>query len=253
MPLLLTSQVLGEVLACTALVASFAVSPLTNLLLRWRARRSPAPRPPVLLVHGYGMSRGSMLVLGLRLVRAGYQPIVVGYHWLRSPVRAAERIARRAGEVAAAAGVPTVDVVAHSLGGLVSRAARALPGAGVAGAAASAATTATAIGRIITLGTPHRGEWWGHMPIGPMAKAMRPGAYAAANPGDLAITSYGDLVIRWRRATLDPPAQTLVVTGAGHGGLLFDVRAARGVIRHLYQCPATPATTAPAPASLAAA
>jgi len=35
------------------------------------------------------------------------------------------------------------------------------------------------------------------MPIGPMAQAMRPGAYAAANAGDLAITSYGDMVIRW--------------------------------------------------------
>jgi pimeloyl-ACP methyl ester carboxylesterase len=191
--LLVPLLVVGEVLACTALLASSVLSPLTNRWLARHARKSGrAAPPPVLLVHGYGMTRGSMLVLGLRLARAGYRPIAVGYHWLRSPKRAAERVARRAAQAAATAGVSTVDVVAHSLGGLVARAARSL----LAGSGAAAA-----IGRIITLGTPHRGEWWGHMPIGPMAAEMRAGAYAGADAGDLAITSYGDLVIRWHRAT----------------------------------------------------
>ena len=213
---LLPLWILVEVLASLAVVLLCLTSPFMNALL---ARRARGDRP-VLLVHGFGMLSGSMLVVGWRLARAGFRPVAVGYSWLRPPEQAASRIAERAAALVAPATEQKIDVVAHSLGGLVARAARALPGG-------------AAVGRIVTLGTPHRGEWWGRMPIGPMRTALLAGAFGAGLENDLAITSRADLVIRWSRATLDPPATTLVLDAAGHAGLLIDARAHRAAIAHL--------------------
>ena len=213
---LLPIWVVIEFFAGLAVVLLCLFTPLAQTILA----RSARGNRPVLLVHGFGTLSGSMFVVGWHLARAGFRPIAVGYNWLRPPEHAARRVAGRAAELAAASKVAKVDVVAHSMGGLVARAARALPGG-------------TAIGRIVTLGTPHRGEWWSRMPIGPMRAAMRPGSFGPGEDRDLAITSRADHVIRWSRATLDPPSTTLIFDGAGHAGLLLDPRAHRAAIAHL--------------------
>ncbi len=193
---------------------------LATPLARWWLGRIGGAGRPVLLVHGYGMVRGSMLVVGWRLARAGFRPAAVGYTPLRAPEHAAAKIAAAAAALAAAGNVAKVDVVAHSVGGLLSRAARALP-------------AGTAVGRIVTLGTPHRGAWWSRLPIGPLRVAMRAGTFGPGEPTDLAITSRADMVIRWNQATLDPPSTTLILDAAGHAGLLLDARAHRAAIAHL--------------------
>ena len=217
-PWLLPVWIVLELLAALAVAFLCLLTPLAGVVLGRRARGTR----PVLLVHGFGTLSGSMLVVGWRLARAGFRPYVVGYNWLRPPELAARRVGARAGALAAANEGDQVDVVAHSMGGLVARAARALPGG-------------SSIGRIVTLGTPHRGEWWSRMPIGPMRVAMRPGAFGAGEDRDLAITSRADHVIRWSRATLDPPSTTLIFDGAGHAGLLFDPRAHRAAVEHLLR------------------
>lgn len=130
-----------ELFAGLAVLGLCLATPLVGWLLA-RASRHNTGRP-VLVVHGFGMLSGSMLVLGLRLARAGCGPVAaVGYLTLGSRSRAVARIARRAAALARASGAGRVDVVAHSLGGLLSRAARA---------------EGAPVGRIVTLGTPHRG------------------------------------------------------------------------------------------------
>ena len=73
------------------------------------------------------------------------------------------------------------------------------------------------VATLTTLGTPHRGEWWSRMPIGPMRAAMRAGAFGVGLENDLAITSRADLIIRWNRATLDPPATRIERVLANEG------------------------------------
>ena len=214
-PWLLPIWILVEVVSGLAVLLLCLASPFVDRLLAWQSRGERR----VLLVHGYGVLSGSMLVVGWRLANAGFRPVAVGYSWVGPPARAAEKIAARAAALAGNSGA-RIDVVAHSLGGLLTRAARALPGGG-------------AIGRIVTLGTPHRGVWWSRMPIGPMRAALRAGAFGPGEEHDLAITSRADLVIRWGHATLDPPATTLVLDAAGHAGLLLDGRAHRAAIAHL--------------------
>jgi pimeloyl-ACP methyl ester carboxylesterase len=178
---------------------------------------------PVLLVHGFTMNEGSLATLTRRLLALGCGPIaLVRYAWLRHPELAVGRILAAARDLAKAAGVAKVDVVAHSLGGVLAHSARALPGSG-----------GTPIGRVISLGTVHRGTWYARLPVGPMAEALAPRASADGRPGDLAITSDADLFIPWRRATLDPPAETVILDRVGHAGLLLDPRVASMAARHL--------------------
>jgi triacylglycerol lipase len=191
LPLFLVWELVAILLT---LILAYVVTPFVHAIVS-----TPPGTRPVLLVHGYGMARGSH----------------------RSLDRAAPLVAHAAAKLAESAGTAKVDVVAHSMGGIVARTARALP-------------EGTAIGRVVTLGTPHRGVFWRYLPLlGPMSRAMRPGTVGEAVEGDLAITSSLDFVIPWQRATLDPPAVTKILHGVGHAGLLLDRRAAEHVVSHL--------------------
>ena len=68
----------------------------------------------VLLVHGLWMRPASLTLLGRRLREAGFEPEAIGYSTVRGgPARAIPDLVR-------AAERGTCDVVAHSLGGLVT-------------------------------------------------------------------------------------------------------------------------------------
>jgi pimeloyl-ACP methyl ester carboxylesterase len=196
-----------DLILCLWLFALGLIGPWANRHLA--RRRGTGPGRPVLLLHGYAMGRGTMIVVGNHLAREQGAPVVaLGYGWLFSMDRAARRVAAEASRLAREAGVPLVDVVAHSLGGLVARHAREL-------------AEGAAIGRIVTLGTPHRGAWPGAIAIGSMRGEIRRGCSHPARTGDLAITSHDDNLIPWRQATLDPPGESKVIDGCGHAGILL--------------------------------
>jgi pimeloyl-ACP methyl ester carboxylesterase len=217
--LLLPFWLVWELIAILlTLILAYVVTPFVHWLVT-----SPKGTRPVLLVHGFGMARASQLLLGWRLARAGFAPLRFAGYWSHRRLDdATAKIAHAAALLAEHAGTEKVDVVAHSMGGIVARAARTLP-------------EGKAIGRVVTLGTPHRGVFWRHFPLvlGPLTRAMRPGTVGDASEGDLAITSSFDLVIPWSAATLDPPGVTKILHGVGHAGLLLDSRAAKHVVAHL--------------------
>lgn len=80
------------------------------------ARRTDAPPEPVLLVHGLWTNRAIMLYLSRALAGQGFAPRAIGYYstldeFEHNAARLARAIAECAGD--------RVNVVAHSLGGLV--------------------------------------------------------------------------------------------------------------------------------------
>lgn len=97
---------------------------------------------PVILVHGLYLGPWAMTFLARQLARSGYRPLSFAYGTVReTPARAAGRLAG----VAARQPGPVCHFVGHSLGGLVLRhlfhdARPARPG------------------RVVSLGTPHRGS-----------------------------------------------------------------------------------------------
>jgi pimeloyl-ACP methyl ester carboxylesterase len=103
-----------------------AISLVLRTLHAWRLLPAPSGAPghtPVLLVPGYTENAGTMLPLALRLARAGFNPILIDFpstlHRIESN---ADFLARRVAEVRSvtAPGAP-VAVVAHSMGGLITR------------------------------------------------------------------------------------------------------------------------------------
>ncbi|HVV48539.1 MAG TPA: alpha/beta fold hydrolase, partial [Polyangia bacterium] len=107
-------------------------------------------RPPVLLIHGYLATRGSLHLLERHLVERGH--IVISYP-LGFPVNlgdirdSAGLIARKVESIVAQTGVTAVDIVGHSMGGLVGLYyLKRLGGR-------------HRVRRLIMLGTPTHGTW----------------------------------------------------------------------------------------------
>ncbi|MFK0010952.1 esterase/lipase family protein [Streptomyces sp. NPDC091027] len=129
------------------------------------APRRPADRPPVLLLHGFTDNRSVFVLLrralgadGLRHVEAyNYSPFTVD---LRVTAR---HLARRVEELCARTGQDRVDLVGHSLGGLVGRYYVQRLGGDAR------------VRTLVTLGTPHSGTRVApFMDAHPLVRQMRP-------------------------------------------------------------------------------
>jgi len=204
------------------------------------------PHPPVVLLHGYAQHPANFLWLARRLERDGWRHLYAVAH---TPVGGdIERSARRLGEtldrVRRTAGASRVDIVAHSMGGLVAR------------AYIRARGQASGVGRLITLGTPHQGtEIFPRFRLDPMVGQMRPGSpllarLAADDPVPrladcISIYSADDAVVVPASRGYYPGAFNVEVRGLGHLSLLFSRRVYALVRENLA------AERAPAPATAA--
>ncbi|HRL76689.1 MAG TPA: alpha/beta fold hydrolase [Candidatus Accumulibacter phosphatis] len=184
-------------------------------------RGAAGRRPPVLLVHGYGCSRGAWWWLRRRLEAAGWTVATISLE----PVYASiddyvEPLARRIDAVLAQTGADRLLLVGHSMGGLVAR--RYLQRCGSA-----------RVARLVTLGTPHQGSQLAHIGAGENARQMRPRSDwlpALANPAPLLDTvviysPHDNFVMP--QANLELPAATArAIDGLGHLAMLFSPRVA---------------------------
>lgn len=102
-----------------------AISLVLRTLHAWRllpSLRGATECTPVLVVPGYTENAGSMWPVAFRLMRSGFNPILIDFpstfHRIESN---AEFLARRIEQVRSVSGSAQVAVVAHSMGGLVTR------------------------------------------------------------------------------------------------------------------------------------
>ena len=116
--------------------------------------RTEGPRPIVLL-HGYAQNRANFMPLAYRLSRAGLGPIFGFEYWTLGRIAAgARQLGWFIDEVRERTGARTVDVVGHSMGGVVARYYVALAGGD------------GAVEHLITLGSPHSGTDLSGMGVG---------------------------------------------------------------------------------------
>ncbi|MYQ65298.1 MULTISPECIES: alpha/beta fold hydrolase [Streptomyces] len=145
-----------------------------------RALRLPVPAgTPVVLLHGFIDNRSVFVLLRRSLARHGRRQLTsLNYSPLTCDIRtAAELLGRHIEEICARTGSPRVDVVGHSLGGLIARYyAQRLGGD-------------RRVRTLVTLGTPHSGTRVAPLANAhPIVRQMRPGSdllteLAAPAPG----------------------------------------------------------------------
>lgn len=194
------------------------------------ADRLPTGRRPVLLVHGYGCSRGVWWLLRRRLEAAGHTVASVS---LVPPYTSMGKLVpllnRRIEEVCAATGSQQVTLVGHSMGGLICRAYLARHGI-------------ARVDRLLTLATPHQGTALARIGFGQNAREMTPAsrwltdmaAEALRIPAVSLRNAYDNYVMPQDNQRL-PGARDVELPPVGHLAMLYDRRIARLLLELLKQ------------------
>ncbi|MFI5297642.1 MAG: esterase/lipase family protein [Polyangiales bacterium] len=116
---------------------------------------------PVVMVHGYMQNRVDFLRIARALRNAGSGPLFgFNYLWARSVPGSARRLATFVEEVCRETGAARVDLIGHSLGGVVSIEYLAHGGA-------------ERVRRCVTIASPHAGVLWRGPVIGKSGRDLR--------------------------------------------------------------------------------
>ncbi len=188
------------------------------------------PRP-IIVIHGYAMSQANFRPLARRLAAAGLGPIIGFEYWsLGKTGSAARKLADLIEEVRARTGAAQVDLIGHSMGGVVGRYHVSLGGGdGV-------------VANLVTLGSPHHGTDVSAVGIGRPAKELLLGSSLVQRLDAAPAPVHTRLTVVWSRAdALVPGARQARVAGAdellfddlGHLGLLTDPRVAAALVDRL--------------------
>lgn len=192
--------------------------------------RTRGPRP-VIVVHGYAMNRANFLPLAYRLARAGLGPIIGFEYWtLGRTAAAARQLGWFVDQVCAATRATEVDLIGHSMGGVVGRYYVSLAGGDAV------------VKHLITLGSPHDGTDLSRVGVGHPGRELVHGSKlvtrlaAAPPPTHTRITSIwsrGDALVPGARQRPIPGTETILYDDLGHVALLGSRRVARDVIERL--------------------
>jgi triacylglycerol lipase len=185
------------------------------------------PVPPVILLHGFGTSSAVTAPLARHLRRELGRPVIRVPLGGRLPIhlgdvrRSAERVRAEIERRASESEFPYVDVVGHSLGGLVAT------------YLLKALDRGVRVRRVITLGTPHRGTpaaLLGALVLGAFSRAiwqMIPGSPLLRELARLPVPTGSELVAvasdadglvpaAFARPALVPRLRCAAVSGLGH-------------------------------------
>ncbi|WP_327293220.1 esterase/lipase family protein [Streptomyces sp. NBC_01198] len=204
-----------------AVLAGHLVMYPTGLLPeRDQERDTVRAHPPVLLLHGFVDNRSTFAVLRRSLHHHGWTQVqALNYSPLIGDIRtAAELLGRHVEEICAQSGRRRVDIVGHSLGGLIARYYVQCLGGD------------RRIRTLVTLGTPHAGtRAVPALAPHPIIRQMRPGSDVLtelAGPAPSCRTRFvafwsdlDQLMIPVEAAQLvhpDLPAENVKVSGVGH-------------------------------------
>ncbi|MFI2202367.1 esterase/lipase family protein [Streptomyces sp. NPDC020192] len=198
----------------------------------------PVPSaPPVVLLHGFIDNRSVFVLLRRSLAQHGGQRVEsLNYSPLTCDIRAAaELLGRHVEEICERTGSPRVDIVGHSLGGLIARYYVQCLGGDLR------------VRTLVTLGTPHAGTRVAPLADAhPIVRQMRPGSevleeLARPAPGCRTrfVSFWSDLdsvMDPVETARLDHPdldALNVQVTGIGHLALPVHPAVAAGIRENL--------------------
>lgn len=224
--------------------ASDALTRLLSTPIRRRHDRFRGRRTlPVLLLHGLAHNQSWSVKIQRELSASGFVSRAINYHTFSNSLdQCADIVAEQIFELAEKSQTDRVHVAAHSVGGLVLRAAinrhEDLHG-----------TVATGV----TIGSPHHGTPWarsvpGLLPkVGRLIEELRPGSAtlaaldAATRAGGtkwISIWSTSDEIVPGNSGRLDHAAldvEQIELSGLGHYGITYNERGVDAIVRSLTQ------------------
>jgi triacylglycerol lipase len=179
---------------------------------------------PVVLVHGIVDNRAAFTVIRRALQRRGYGRVTtLNYSPLTTDVAAAaERLGRHVERICDQTGYDRVNVIGHSLGGIIARYYVQRRGGD------------RRVGTLVTLGSPHAGTTLARLLPLPVARQLRPGAQvirelAAPTRARCRVVSVhsdrDEIVVPNSSGRLEHPdldVTNVAVHGVGHLALLLD-------------------------------
>jgi pimeloyl-ACP methyl ester carboxylesterase len=211
-------------------------------------RAAATAGPPVLVIHGYLATRGSVHLLEHHLARRGH--VVMSFRF--GPINlgdirdSAGLVARKVESIIAQTGVTQVDVVGHSMGGLVGLYyVKRLGGR-------------HRVRRLVLLGTPAQGTWSALLglftaPLGLASLQLLPGSPFLRELAETPLPPGVDVVsIGAMRDWMAPVASTVlegvrhIALPTGHSGLLVDEQVA-DLVASLLREPAAHVDGTPRP------
>ncbi|MEW1548132.1 esterase/lipase family protein [Streptomyces tsukubensis] len=179
-----------------------------------------SPPRPVIMLHGFADNRSVFVLLRRSLARHGWRDLqCLNYSPLTCDIRAAARLlGRHVEEVCARSGQDGVDLVGHSLGGLIARYYSQCLGGDLR------------VRNVVTLGTPHSGTRVAPLASAhPIVRQMRPDSPVIeelcrpAPDCRTRFTSFWSELDQWmdpvETARIDHPdlrTENVRVTGIGH-------------------------------------
>jgi len=212
---------------CMALAVS-ALRPVGFLPLPGATTRGPRP---IVVLHGYAMNRANFVLLARRLAAVGLGPIYGFEYWTLGRVAAgARQLGWFVDQVREATGSDEVDIVGHSMGGVVARYYVAFGGGDAR------------VRNLVTLGSPHAGTDVSAVGIGHASKELIAGSQLltrlGASPAPVharltTILSEADALVPARSQPPIVGAERIVYPDLGHVALLGSRRVARDVIARL--------------------
>lgn len=222
-------------------------APVKNALIEWAAAVAvSAARPagffrlpgahthgprPVIVLHGYAMNRANFVPLAYRLARAGLGPVFGFEYWtLGRTAAAARQLGWFVDQVCTATRSAEVDIIGHSMGGVVARYYVTLAGGdGI-------------VKNLVTLGSPHAGTDVSGLGVGHPARELLLGSklitrlQAAPPPKRTHVTtiwSRGDALVPGHKQPPIPGADVIMYDDLGHVALLGSRRVADEITARL--------------------
>lgn len=204
-----------------------------------RVRTSDAganARPPVVLVHGYMHNRVGFLGLARALARRRGAPIfALNYPFLDSVPKNARRLARFVERIVETTGAREVDLVCHSMGGVVALEM-------LRAAASGEIVPPPRVRRCVTVASPHAGVAWQGPMLGEGGRNLRRGSPLLAKQSESAVgvpclsiySSHDNIVHPKETSHLGARGgRDLEIPEVGHLSILFDRRVADAVVAFL--------------------
>jgi len=201
--------------------------PLVPLFYLVGRRLARGHGTPIVVVHGYTQNRVDFLRIARGCARAGLGPVYgFNYPWFASVHANALRLARFCDEVRRETGKERVDLVAHSLGGLVAM--EYLHDAG-----------AERVRRLVTIASPHAGIAWRGPIVGVGGAQLRRGSAFLVERASRAVSVPCLSIYSLQDNVVHPPATSMLakrgaqdhaVAHAGHLAILFDPDVVRAVV-----------------------